>query len=189
MKSLQFFFLIFPAILFAQNQIVKSDFDGDKIMDKVYFDSASGMVICQLSSQKFKKVKTKSYNDDGTLTLGKTKNGFEISVSQMRAGNSYQFRYEKESKKMRLIGMWRSEFGPANNDGSGESSVNLLTNNYIADWNYYDVKKSKLVKMPSIKKKMIFPKIYFDDLDDVFYKYMDQDVKYYEAEKKRLYHD
>lgn len=89
---------------------------------------------------------------------------------------------------MRLIGMRRTEFGPANNDGSGESSINLLTNDYIADWNYYDVKMSELIKMPSITKKMTFPKTYFDHLGDVFEKYLEKDLTYYEAEKKRLYH-
>ena len=180
--------LLFSSLLFAQDHLIKSDFDGDKILDKVYFDSDRGMVVYQLSSQKFKKVETDSYNDDGTLSLGKKKNGFEIRISQMRAGNSYQFRYEKETGKMRLIGMWRTEFGPANNDGSGESSVNLLTNNYIGEWNYYDVEKSELIKIPSIKKKMIFPKTYFNDFGGLFFTFMDKDVQYYEAEKKRLYH-
>lgn len=88
---------------------------------------------------------------------------------------------------MRLIGMEREEFGPANNDGSGESSVNLLTNEYIGEWNYWDNSKMELVKMPTIKKKMVFPKVYFDTMNGEFSTYMEKDSGYYLSEKKKLY--
>ena len=182
-------FCLFPTLIFAQEKILSADFDGDKINDKVYLDSTIGAVVYQLSSQKFKKVASDNFKDSGEIFFDKTKGGFKVNLNQMRASYSYQFRYEKESGKMRLIGMERDEFGPANNDGSGESSVNLLTNNYIGEWNYFDVSKNKLIKMPTIKKKMVFPKTYFDTLMNEFSTYMDKDVAYYSAEKKRLYKD
>ncbi|GGG57126.1 hypothetical protein GCM10007332_18510 [Epilithonimonas arachidiradicis] len=167
--------------------MLSADFDGDNIRDKVYLDPDNGAVVYQLSSQKFKKVSSNQFEDSGEIFFDKTKNGFKVKLNQMRAGYAYQFRYEKETGKMRLIGMERYEFGPANNDGSGESSVNLLTNTYIGEWNYFDNNKIKLVKMPTIKKKMIFPKTYFDNLGNVLSTYIDKDVQYYLAEKKRLY--
>lgn len=180
-------FLIFPALIFAQDNSLSADFDGDNIADKVYLDSKIGAVVYELSSQKFKKVASDNFEDNGEIFFDKAKNGFKVKTNQMRAGNSYQFRYEKETGKMRLIGMERYEFGPANNDGSGESSVNLLTNIYIGEWNYFDNEKLKLMKIPTIKKKMVFPKTYFDTLKNEFSTYVDKDVSYYSAEKKRLY--
>ena len=105
----------------------------------------------------------------------------------MRAGYVYQFCYEKESGKMRLRGLARREVGPGNHDGSGYFSVNLLTDTYIGEWNYFDNKRVKLIKMPTIKKKMVFPKTYFDHLTSEFSTYMDKDYIYYMAEKKKLY--
>lgn len=185
-KKLLFLF-IFPSLIFAQENKLTADFDGDKVADKVYLDSKIGAVVYELSSQKFKKVSSDGFEDNGEIFFDKTKNGFKVKISQMRSGNSYQFRYEKESAKMRLIGMERYEFGPANNDGSGESSVNLLTNTYIGEWNYFDNEKIKLIKIPTVKKKMVFPKTYFDTLKNEFSTYVEKDVAYYLAEKKRLY--
>lgn len=183
------FLLTFPTLFFSQEKILIADFDGDNIADKVYLDSKIGAVVYQLSSQKFKKVSSDQFEDSGEIFFDKAKNGFRVSLNQMRASNAYQFRFEKETGKMRLIGMERYEFGPANNDGSGESSVNLLTNNYIGEWNYFDNEKTELIKIPTIKKKMVFPKTYFDKLGNVFSTYIDKDVAYYMSEKKRLYQE
>lgn len=179
--------LTFPTLFFAQEKMLSADFDGDNIKDKVYLDSNNGAVVYQLSSQKFNKVSSDQFEDSGEIFFGKAKNGFRVSLNQMRASNAYQFRFEKETGKVRLIGMERYEFGPANNDGSGESSVNLLTNTYIGEWNYWDNHKTELIKIPTIKKKMVLPKTYFDNLGTVFSTYIDKDVQYYLAEKKRLY--
>lgn len=54
--------------------------------------------------------------------------------------------------------MSRYEFGNATNEGSGESSVNLLTEDYIGNWNYFDHlannEEGELAKIPTIKTKM-----------------------------------
>ena len=105
----------------------------------------------------------------------------------MRSGNYFQFRYEKSTQKMQLIGMQRYNFGPANHDGSGESSVNLLTNRYIGEWNFFDVEQSKLIKIPSIKRKMTIAKSYFDKMGSVYSEYEEKDTQYYLEEKKRRY--
>lgn len=108
----------------------------------------------------------------------------------MRAGYAAQFRYEPKDKKIRLIGMSRYEFGPANNDGSGKSSVNLLTNDYIGEWNYYDLDKSRLIKMPTIKTKMTFKKKFLTDFDEsVLYDFGSQCSELYLAKKEKLIHN
>lgn len=83
MKGLKTLLIIFPAILIAQSQIIKNDFDGDRISDEVYFESAMGKVIYELSSQNFKKVKTDDFVDRGNITLHTKKNGFEVTISEM----------------------------------------------------------------------------------------------------------
>ena len=40
------------------------------------------------------------------------------------------------------------------NDGSGESSVNLLTGDYIGNWNYYDKEKDEIFYKDDCKKSM-----------------------------------
>lgn len=187
MRLLTLLFLMgFSAFFEAQEIKLSKDLDGDKVADHVYLDVESNQFVCELSSQKFKKVFSEPFEEEADISLRATKNGFEIGVNYMRAGHSYQFRYERETKKIRLIGMDRYEFGPANNDGSGKSSVNLLTRQYTADWNYYDVQNEELVKIPTVKKKMDFPKIYFTSVGNVYENYLEKDVEYYRAEKDRL---
>ena len=180
------FLLLFSPLLFLSqdNKPLIKDLDGDTKMDKVYYTPETGIVTYELSSQEFKKVSSDSFEDSGEIFIAPTKSGFEVRFNNMRSGFAYQFRYEKETQKMRLIGMSRYEFGPANNDGSGESSVNLLTNEYVGEWNYYDLNKNELIRIPTIKKKMVFPKTYFDNLDGIFSKYSNLCSNYYEKSKK-----
>lgn len=70
-------------------------------------------------------------------------------------------------------------FGNAANDGSGEASVNLLTGDYIGDWNYFDHlannENGELVKIPTIKAKLQFKKIYLEEFnEDQYYAISDQ---------------
>ena len=83
--------------------------------------------------------------------------------------------------------MTRYEFGPATNDGSGESSVNLLTNSYIGDWNYYSDKKRKLIKIPTIKSKMVLPKVFLESFDDaVYFSYSEKCSELFGIAKEKL---
>lgn len=152
--------LIINSGLLAQ---LRKDIDGDGIKDFVYLDSLNYKIVCELSSKKFKPIYSKeNLTDELNSGIRETKSGFEFFVNYMRAGFANQFRYDSKTKKIQLIGMSRYEFGPANNDGSGNSSVNLLTNNYIGEWNIYDSQKEKLIKIPTIKTKMYFTKQYLD---------------------------
>jgi hypothetical protein len=159
------FFLLFSMQIFAQNTL-SLDIDNDKTKDIVSFDKESGIITCKLSSQKFAITKSKQIDYAGDkVEIEATKTGFAFSENWMRAGYSCQFRYNNKLKKIQLIGMSRYEFGNAANDGSGESSINLITNDYIGKWNYYDEKKQELVTIPTIKRKMIFSKTFLEDFD------------------------
>lgn len=180
-------FIAFPALVCAQDKSLSADFDGDRIPDKVYVDAQDGVVVYELSSQGFKPVKSSGFEDSGEIFFENAKGGFKVKITQMRAGGAYQFRYAQDAGKMRLIGMERYEFGPASNDGSGKSSVNLITGKYVGEWNYFDERRNKLIKMPTIAKSMNFQRVYFDTFKDEFTIYSDKDAAYYAAEKFRLY--
>ncbi|TCD10506.1 hypothetical protein EZ449_09165 [Pedobacter frigidisoli] len=157
---------------FSQEKLVK-DIDFDGVKDTAYVDT-TGVIVCQLSTNKFKKIKSKAvetYNDNTEIIS--TKNGFSFKNNWMRAGYDNQFRYNKTLKKVQLIGMSRYEFGNAANDGSGNSSVNLLTGDYLGDWNYFDhlanKEQGELVKIPTIKTKMPFKQIFLEDFSEQTY--------------------
>lgn len=184
-------FLFSATAAVAQKSLVK-DLDGDGIDDKVYLDPSRSVIVCELSTQNFRKAG--SYPVDyaaETARLEPTRNGFEFRNNFMRAGYGAQFRYSSFLEQVQLIGMSRYEFGNAANDGSGESSVNLLTNHYIGNWNYYDPNanggEGELKKIPSIKVKMLFPTVKFESFgDEIVYDYMERCAELYEKNKARM---
>lgn len=169
---------------------VKKDLDGDGINDEVDYDASTSKITCKLSSQNFKAISSKAnLSDELNTGVRVTKSGFEFFVAHMRAGYANQFRYDKATKQIQLIGMSRYEFGPANNNGSGESSVNLLTGQYIGDWNYYNLEQSELIKMPTIKTKMLFKKMYLQNYDGSYQSiYEEKCGALYYQYKKKVYH-
>ncbi|MEO8516906.1 MAG: hypothetical protein ABI426_09180 [Flavobacterium sp.] len=184
---LLFVFTIIHFCAAGQEKVVK-DLDNDQIKDTVYLDQEKSIIICRLSSQRFVKIASKPVEIlNETSGIKETKNGFYFYNNWMRAGYSNQFRYNKTLKKIQLIGMGRYEFGGATNDGSGESSVNLLTNSYIGDWNYYSEKKEKLIKIPTIKTKMTLPKVFLENFsEEVYFDYADKCSELFGIEKEKL---
>ncbi|GHV43952.1 hypothetical protein FACS1894180_4560 [Bacteroidia bacterium] len=195
MMLIIFVFLQFSALLWAQandnestsSVIVKTfvelvkDLDGDMQKDTVYTEyvlsnDASAQnysrIVYRLSSQNFQKIQSQKIKIDYwgfpeiESGITSTKNGFEFFVNYTRNGNKAQFRYDKQAKKIRLIGMARYEIGTFDRNGEGKSSVNLLTNQYIGEWYAVDYNLEKLFKIPTIKSKMFFGKIYLDDFSE-----------------------
>lgn len=164
-----------------------ADLDGDAISDTVYIDPVASTIVCRLSTQNFKKLASKPIdvlNEQAGLSL--TRNGFEFFNNFMRAGYKNQFRYDTKAKKIQLIGMSRYEFGPATNDGSGESSVNLLTNHYIGNWSYHDERREKLVTLPTITATIDLGKIYLEDFsDEICFEFAKRCSALYNTAKKR----
>lgn len=159
--------------VFAQEKLIKDiDFDGKK--DTVYIDQKEWKIVCRLSTQNFKKLKSKQIETSGDNSYIKaTRNGFEIRVNWMRSGYADQFRYERLEKRIRLIGFTEYSLGNAAGDGSGEASANLLTGDYIGNWHYYDHlannENGELVKIPTIKTKLKFAKVYLEDFETETY--------------------
>jgi len=167
--SLLLLFTFFQLITYGQGKLLK-DLDNDRIMDSVYIDSIRSTIVCRLSTQDFKRIESKPIEIlNETSGIRDAKDGFYFYNNWMRAGYSNQFRYDAKTKKIWLIGMSRYEFGNVTNDGSGESSVNLLTNRYIGDWNYYDPGKEELISIPTIKAKMILEKTDLESFSENIY--------------------
>jgi len=158
--------------VFTQEKVVK-DIDFDSINDTIYFDKDNRVIISQLSSMNFKPVHSLpidglEYADN--YYIKESKNGFEFAIEFGRYGVASQFKYEKRTKRLRLVGMRRRESDINWYGANGSSSVNLLTNKYIGNWQYNDKEQSEQwVEMPVIKSKMYFFKTYLEDFDETVY--------------------
>ena len=186
-KSHLILLLLFVQLLvFGQDKLIK-DIDFDGVRDSVYVDVKTSCIVAKLSTKGFKAIRSKSIgilNENSGIT--ETRNGFEFFNNWMRAGYENQFRYDPKTKKIQLIGMSRYEFGNAANDGSGNSSVNLLTDDYIGDWNYFDNERELLIKIPTIKTKMKFDRINLEDFsEDTYFNYADRCSGLYDEHKER----
>ena len=97
MRFLLFLILLLTFQIFS-SQVIK-DLDGDLIKDTVTFNSEKGMIICKLSTQKFKPIRSQpDLTDEIQSGVQETKSGFEFIVNYMRAGFAHQFRYEPKDK-------------------------------------------------------------------------------------------
>ena len=193
MKKSTFTLLLFllHIFTFGQEKLMK-DLDNDGIKDIIYMDSIQSTIVCELSTQKFKAMVSKPIETLNIMSgVVATKNGFEFFNDWMRDGYKNQFRYNPKTKKIQLIGMSRYEFG-THGDGAGESRVNLLTNNYIGKWTYFDYlannEEGKLVKIPTIKTKMKFEETNLEDFgEDSYFEFSERCSKlYYERKEKMM---
>ena len=178
------FSLMLPVLCDAQDKLIK-DLDGDGTKDTVFVDAESSVIVCRLSSQKFRRMESQPFEIlNETSGITEAKEGFTFFNDWMRAGYKNQFRYNPALRKMQLIGMSRYEFGNAANDGSGESSVNLLTNSYIGNWNYRDEEANVLVKIPTIKVPMKFETVLLEQFgEETYFKYAEKCADLYAKHK------
>lgn len=188
MKNILLTLLILSQYLsFSQSfERFEKDIDFDNVYDTIYVDYDKATIVCKLSSLDFKKTESlpiESLTEQSGVSS--SKNGFKYNNIWMRAGYSSQFKYNKKTKKIELIGMSRYEFGNAANDGSGESSVNLLTDDYIGNWNYYDHETDELKKIPSIKTKMYLSTVSLNQFNEKTYSnYSEQCAKLFHRFKE-----
>ena len=165
--NLQRILIYLSLLITSQNcfskESLSKDLDNDNIKDQIIFDKKNAQIICKLSTQNsvpIRSQKLEDLNDESGIEL--TKNGFQFYNHSMRLGYYCQFRYNPTEKKIELIGMSRYNLGDAMHNGSGESSVNLLTNKYIGEWIRFNEKTQKEVKIPTIKRSYITKKVYLE---------------------------
>ena len=174
-KNLILLLFVLTNLVSGQDKLVK-DIDHDKKNDTVFIDTKTSKIICVLSTLNYKSVSSKSIeilNEHSGIK--ETKSGFVFYNDWMRAGYKNQFRYNSKTKKIQLIGMSRYEYGNAIGEGSGESSFNLLTGDYIGNWYYFDIARDSLFKLPTIKSNLKFTPIYLSDFsDEIYFSYADK---------------
>ncbi len=161
-----FALLLFSGTAFAQgNIIITADLDGDGKPDKFWI--AGDKLHYQLSTQNSAPKSSKPLDIEGlNNSLKVSKNVVAVSLWAMRSGTEYKLRYDKTQGDFRVIGYDSENFGPATNDGSGKSSYNLLTGDYVANWNHFDMKQEKLIALPTIKKKSPAKKYFLATFDE-----------------------
>ena len=167
--------VLISTMFLLSNQSLQTDLDHDGKLDEVSIkkDGEHKRIVYTLSSMSGKSFQSEALESYSSQIqhLEKSKNGFKYRIDFMRGGTACQFRYEKKSKKMQLIGMEHYEFGNAGHEGKGESSVNLLTGKYIAQWAYADYKKMKLITPTQTIRYYKFNKIYLDNFAFMIDKY------------------
>ncbi len=91
----------------------------------------------------------------------------DVHSKGMRGFTYYKFRWEAVAGDFRLIGYDTESFGNAANDGSGFSSINMLTGGYEAAFNSWNEKRGKLMALPKVKRKIVVSrKIYLKSFDE-----------------------
>lgn len=171
---------------FSKKDTLKFDIDLDQKIDTIIFDRTKSVIVCKLSSQKYNICQSLALAaEEPQAGIRKKGKGFTYYVPQMRSGYHCDFIYNKVAKKIQLKAIDRYEFGPANNDGSGYSKLNLLTNYYEGNWNYYDEKGEKLTKLPVIKRQMTLPRTYLQNFnDEIAYRYIEMCAALYNKTKQ-----
>lgn len=174
-------------VLYAQDTLEVA-IDNDQILDKVWFinQDDNGFITVELSSST-KIVRSKPIEDpSGNIHFGKAKNGFYYYVNFMRSGFSVQFRFNNKTKTIEAIGINSYSFGNAANDGSGESSINLITDSYIDNSRYYDYEKEELIDIPIIKRTLKIGTQNLSDFDGAIVdKFTEQGAVWFNEEKKK----
>lgn len=177
MKHFLYLIIFFCTNTLAQENLVK-DIDFDGLQDTVYIDTKKGVIVCQLSTQNCKLLNSLPIYEIKEATnylLQESEKGFKFSIGYNQYSISSQFRYEKTTKRIRLIGMQRRESDYSWYGANGSSSVNLLTNTYIGNWQYNDEKRNKrLIEIPTIKSKMYLGKIYIENFNEKVYNGYDE---------------
>ena len=187
--TISFLMLISSSIFGQTTRKIVKDFDGDSKKDTVRIDSDTRTLICLLSTQKFKKVKSgeiKKLNFGNTLVS--TKNGFEFWNDFDRSGFRCVFEYNKNAKKMQLVKMRRVDDILSFDYGDsfkGLSTINLITGKYVG--NFYEVIKGKVVKMKTINSKIVYPPTYLETFDDdLCFDYEKKCLLLYEKNKSKI---
>ena len=162
---------------------ILEDASGNPAMLRYDFDSDGRQdIFCAIQPQTgddaklmavLKSGKSVSYSQALSMCCGSLsqKNGvIDVHSKGMRGFTYYKFRWDAKAKDFRLIGYDTESFGNAVHDGSGKSSLNLITGAYEAAFNVWDEKKQKLVALPKVNRKLnlgrrIYLKQFGEDAD------------------------
>jgi hypothetical protein len=137
--------------------------DKDENPDSIYYNFQIKSIVCKLSSHDFNPIVIEWDGDGDFYSIRVFDGGMECHASYMRYNRYEQYIYEEKSNRFRLTQIYTDSNGNAQNDGSGTTALDLRTNTFTADWNYWDEESDSLVSIPRVEVKMYNPPVYMDD--------------------------
>lgn len=174
--------------LFA-NQTLWTDIDGDGKQDKIEILKHNDVVSvrCKLTATN-RAYKSKPFPfSKNNSTLEKRKNGFLLKGSPYLEELRYQFRYDKKSKQVELIGLDYNHLTKnIQRSTNSKNSINLLTNKFVGEWEYFNSKTKEFMKLPTFKSKFQTNKFYLtSDIEKLFQRLVTVSDKYELQASKR----
>lgn len=163
-----FLYLLMSCNSFGQRDMLVRDLDGDGISDTIRLDSEKSCIVCLLSAHNFTPIYSSELYLENMNGMGSsvsaTKTGFYYSFDWMRAGEGYEFVYEKETERLRLVYMNSYAFGNAVGDGRQDLNIDLLTGECSGVVHYFDYEKEELIPS-TIDLKIEIPPMYVENFD------------------------
>jgi hypothetical protein len=147
--------------------LVRADLDGDKKTDLFCAakrkNETDARLVAVLKDGKSVIVSGMLSMCCGSLAVHG--NVVDVHSQGMRGFSYYKFRWDAAAKDFRLIGYDTESFGNAVHDGSGTTSLNMLTGNYEANTNTWDEKKEDLIPHKVKRKLSLSRKVYLKNFD------------------------
>lgn len=154
----------------SQNTLLIEDIDYDNISDTICVNPILSKIECKLSTHHFEAIYSKNIYIDEMSDMGSrllsSDRGFTYSFDWMRAGQSCDFEYEVETKRIRAILANYYALGNVVNDGKEETTIDLITGKIVGEIYFFDYKEERLIKENYRSIITPLPLIYLEDFDD-----------------------
>lgn len=137
--------------------LLRADFDGDGKADLfcVAEDAEGNGYFVVITTTRGRMESGTMPSCCASIERGAKPGVIRISSKGMRYFAYYTFRWDAAAKDFRLIGHDTESFGNAVHDGSGTSSLNLITGAFEASFNNYDEEREELTVLPKVRKKVV----------------------------------
>lgn len=135
----------------VKSEVIANDIDRDGVLDSMYYDCQKEAIAVKLSSDKFAIRHFPSMSFSDFISIDAEDGVLYIRESWMRYSEYRSYCFDNHRKDYRLMNYTNEYFGNATNDGSGTCSLDLLSGEFSADWNYYDYEQDSLIAIPTIE--------------------------------------
>jgi hypothetical protein len=147
------------------------DLDDDGKDDRVYFVNNGYKLVCELSSNEYRKIVNPVYPGSFNAELSKSERGFGFNLTERnldrynweRGYLEVEFAYDKEAKKMRLVYQRDNYYDGIY--GTYSYEINFLTGKIRDYQEDYIINKGAGYYIEIEDEILKIPPIYFDDMD------------------------